>query len=89
MGHLISAKLTDDAFAIYESWKNERRGGHMISYVICKHENEKKPLLAAGRREVEMEANIRGLQKHLMMLTSELDELCSTVSELYCPQKPQ
>lgn len=89
MGHLISAKLTDDAFAIYESWKNERRGGHMISFVICKHENEKKPLVAAGRREVELEANIRGLQKHLIQLHSEVDELRDSISELYCPQKPQ
>ena len=89
MGHLISAKLTDDAFAIYESWKNERRCGAMISYVIVKHENEKKPLLAAGRREVELEANIRGLQKHLFRLTSEVDELMTTISDLYCPQKPQ
>ena len=89
MGHLISAILTPDAFAIYESWKNERRGGHMISFVICKHENEKKPLLAAGRREVELEANIRGLQKHLTLLHCEVDELMQTISDLYCPQKPQ
>ena len=36
--HLISAKITDDAFEIYKFWRANRQGGRRISNAICAFE---------------------------------------------------
>ena len=91
--HLISAKLTREAFEIYSRFRKIRRGGHMISDAILFMENERdgrtSRLIAGLEQDIRnLEKNIAALQAHITAAFQDADEANEQVRELFTPERP-
>lgn len=93
--HLISAKLTTEAFEIYNRHKANRRGGHAISAALVSWANQDSTHRAtqreirALREEIAYlkEGNTR-IQALITRIHGERDELAGELSELFTPAFP-
>lgn len=88
-GNLISAKISDAAWEIYRRWADERKGSSRISEAIIYFDSDSLDSVSKNREIIELEMNIRGLQKHLQRLYAEVQATSEELSQLYSPQKPQ
>lgn len=93
--HLISAKLTTEAFEIYNRYKAKRRGGHAISDALMLLDKENAQLKARQEYESELRSEImhlkegiRNLQKVITRTFGERDELARELNELFTPAYP-
>ena len=93
--HLISAKLTTEAFEIYNRYKARRRGGHAISSALLLLDEDAKKMRDVRIREDELYAEvrrlsqgIRNLQKVITRVHIERDELAEELANLFTPAYP-
>ena len=91
---LISAKLTPEAWTVYNSYKEQRRGGHAISEALIYWSQKRDQVL--GRELVdremeirEMKKNIAALQQHVTKFAMESESAWDEIRDLYCPKKPE
>ena len=93
--HLISAKLTTEAFEIYNRHKANRRGGHAISAALVSWANQDSTHRAnqrefrALREEIAYlkEGNAR-IQALITRIHGERDELTDELADLFTPAFP-
>lgn len=93
--HLISAKLTSEAYEIYERHKANRRGGHAISAALVTWANQDSTHRAT-QREIRAlrdeiaylkEGNAR-IQALITRIHGERDELADEMRDLFTPRFP-
>ena len=93
--HLISAKLTTEAFEIYERHQANRRGGHAISAALVSWANQDSTHRAT-QREIRAlrdeiaylkEGNAR-IQALITRIHGERDELAEELADLFTPAFP-
>lgn len=77
--HLISAKLTDEAFEIYREWRHFRRGGREISNAILAHSRGKDDL---KRRKDELDATERSLRSENIQQRSDIESMKKNIAAI-------
>jgi len=77
--HLISAKLTEDAFEIYKWWRGQRLGGRKISNAICAFENADSQI---KREREELRAKERKLVSDNINQRSEIENMKKNISAI-------
>lgn len=93
--HLISAKLTTEAFEIYNRYKAKRRGGHAISNALLLLDQDNSRVKELKDYENELRTEIRHLREGIRNLQAvikrtfmERDELADELRDLFTPAFP-
>jgi septal ring factor EnvC (AmiA/AmiB activator) len=93
--HLISAKLTTEAFEIYNRHKANRRGGHAISAALVSWANQDNNSRAIQKEIKTLQDEIQYLkqgnariQALITRIHGERDELADELRELFTPAYP-
>ena len=74
MAHLISATLSNEAYAIRSRWPSRQKSANISKAVVFYEENGPSNLKGLWQQNHEMSQNIRGLQKEIQRLVAEASE---------------
>ena len=77
--HLISAKITDDAFEIYKWWRAHRQGGRKISNAICAFEQADSQI---KKEREELRERERKLNSDNINQRSEIEKMKKNISAI-------